>query len=176
MKSFEVLLTIEVDAHALGDEQEISSRIRAAVIAAASARGFHCGSLGVLVTDDQTIHQINRDHLAHDYPTDVISFAYSQQRPEVEGELVVSWDTAQREAADLGWPAINELLLYVVHGVLHVCGMDDQAPEARADMRRAERQVLSSIGISNASEYGPDATQDAVPNDCADTYFRVNDL
>lgn len=164
MKTLEVPITIDIRCSGLGSE-DITDQIRTAVIATAHAKGFDLGSIGVLITDDQTIHEINRSHLQHDYATDVISFAYEQQPPRIEGELVASLDTAAREAAELGWPVLNELLLYVVHGVLHICGMDDQSAESRRQMRIVEQQVLSSLGIPNASDYDPDDCDPDVPLD-----------
>ncbi len=149
-ESLQVPLTIEVewDPGATGcDESSLGEQIVRAVRQAARYRGFERGSIGVLVTDDVTIHEINVRHLDHDYPTDVISFGYTQADNFVEGELVASWDTAQREAGEYGWTAIHELLLYVVHGTLHVCGMDDQTEEDAEMMRVAERDVLQSLGI-----------------------------
>ena len=147
--------------------------IRAAVIAAARHRGGDLGEIGVRVTDDETIRQINVRHLRHDYPTDVISFPYELAPPVVEGELVVSVETAVREAesrsgddgtdshrtVDDGgrWTARDEFLLYVVHGTLHVAGMDDRDPADRAAMRRAEEAVLTSIGVDQIRRFSADA-------------------
>ncbi len=147
--------------------------IRAAVIAAAGHRGCDRGEIGVRVTDDATIRQVNLRHLRHDYPTDVISFLYEFAPPLVEGELVVSAETATREAEaradrDGGdrdgaersgerWSACDELLLYVVHGTLHVTGMEDRDPADRAAMRRAEEAVLSSIGVDQIRRFAADA-------------------
>jgi probable rRNA maturation factor len=174
MKSLEVPITIETDCESLGEDTDVETRIRDAVIAAAHRSGFSVGSIGVLITDDETIHRINREHLEHDYPTDVISFAYHQQLPSVEGELVASLDTAAREASSLGWTTLNELLLYVIHGTLHICGLDDQTEEARKEIRLAERQVLATLGILNASDFDPDAEPDAVDRHRADTHSRVD--
>jgi probable rRNA maturation factor len=156
MKSLEVPATIETDCAMLGGEAEILSKVRQAVIAAAQSQGFSCGSLGVLITDDETIREINREHLSHDYETDVISFAYEQHESHVEGELVASVTTAVREANAMSRSALDELLLYIVHGTLHICGLDDQTAESRKQMRLAERQVLESIGIVNAADFDPD--------------------
>ena len=61
----------------------------------------------------------------------------------LEGELIVSTETALREAAAHGWTPADELLLYVVHGLLHLCGYDDLTDEARPVMRAREREVLA---------------------------------
>lgn len=116
-----------------------------------AACGFgHCraGSINVRVTDDATIRQINRDFLDHDYATDVISFPYACDPPQVEGELVVSLDTAVDQAADQGWSPLCELLLYVVHGCLHLVGLDDQDDDSSARMRSAETTVMRQLNVS----------------------------
>ena len=123
----------------------LSERIIHAVRAAAAHRDCHRGSIGVAVVDDAAIQMLNRRHLQHDYPTDVISFSYELQPPWVDGELVVSWQTAQREAVAAGWQAADELILYVVHGTLHITGMDDARDDQRQAMRQAERIVLSQL-------------------------------
>jgi len=173
MKSLEVPITIETNCDSLGNETVVTTHVRDAVIAAARLSGFTLGSIGVLITDDETIHRINHEHLDHDYPTDVISFAYHQQSPKVEGELVASLDTAAREASVLGWTTLNELLLYVIHGTLHICGLDDQTVEARKRMRQAEQQVLASLGIFDASNFDPDADSGAVDEQRTDTHFGL---
>ena len=139
-------LSASVDSDALA---------RAARLAAAS-RHFDCGEIGIRVTDDPTIHEINRRHLDHDYPTDVISFAYLAESPRIEGELIISLDTARRRAAELGWEVSKELLLYAVHGVLHLTGMDDGQPAKRREMRRAEGVILTELGVADAERYGAD--------------------
>jgi len=126
----------------LGDEA-----IVLAVQAAATWAGFDRGELGVRVCGDAAIHEINRRHLGHDYPTDVISFCYGHEPPALSGELIVSSEMAARQADQYGWPATHELLLYVIHGVLHITGMDDQTPGMALEMRRAETAVLQQLGI-----------------------------
>lgn len=158
MKSFQVPITIEVDLAEVGSQDDVIASLKQAAIAAAKHRGFTEGTVGLLITDDETIHSINREHLQHDYPTDVISFAYECAGTHIEGELVASLDTARREAKDAQWPPLHELLLYVVHGTLHIGGMDDQDDEDQALMRLAEREVLATLGIQMP------ALQDDAPN------------
>ncbi|MCC9601822.1 rRNA maturation RNase YbeY [Stieleria sp. JC731] len=124
-----------------------NQRICDAAKAAAAFRGFDQGQLGVLITDDASIHEINRDHLHHDYPTDVISFPYAATGDHLEGELVVSIETAAENAKEYDSTTDVELLLYVIHGVLHIGGMDDHEDHDRQEMRDAERAVLARLGI-----------------------------
>jgi len=99
-----------------------------------------------VVIRDRQMRQVNRESLGHDHPTDVLSFPMAEQ-PVLIGEILLSADTARREAAARGHSAYDELLLYAVHGVLHLLGYDDHDPVARRRMRRAERRVLASLGI-----------------------------
>mgnify|MGYP003784159847 CR=1 FL=1 len=139
------------DAVELAADARWQQSIRDAVHVAAQAQGYCRGQIGVLVTDDNTIQEINRRHLQHDYPTDVISFPYGCSADEVEGELVVSLCTARRWAAEVGWAWQTELLLYVVHGTLHICGLEDSTAEQRQQMRAAEQAALTELGIRDAS-------------------------
>jgi probable rRNA maturation factor len=109
--------------------------------------GIRRGSVSIAVVDDPTIHELNRRYLEHDYATDVLSFALEQAGEMLEGEVIVSADTALRLARELDWPAEHELLLYVVHGTLHLAGYDDHDPAAKAAMRARERLVLARAGI-----------------------------
>lgn len=102
--------------------------------------------VSLAVVDDPAIHQLNRQFLQHDYPTDVLSFLLDRTPELLEGEVVVSADTAATQAARYGWEVADELLLYVVHGVLHLVGFDDQTDAARAAMRAAESTFLERLG------------------------------
>jgi probable rRNA maturation factor len=118
-------------------------------------------SISIALVDNETIHALNRKHLGHDWPTDVISFPLSSpDEPVLAGELVVSGEMAAATAAELGAEPSDELHLYVVHGLLHLCGYDDRA-EARTDqMRRREEELLALAqsgtlpGLSRADRLG----------------------
>jgi probable rRNA maturation factor len=132
------------------------ARLEEAVVAAARYRGFTTGNIGIRITDNPTIQQCNCQFMDHDYPTDVISFGYDLCPPRVEGEMIVSAEMARQRARDVGWSFHSELLLYVVHGTLHIAGMDDQDAKSRAAMRGAEQQVLVSLGINEIMHFGAD--------------------
>lgn len=153
-----------------------AGRLVEAVTAAARHRGCLQGEIGIRVAGDAEIQQINRTHLQHDYPTDVISFGYLHQPPRVEGELVVSAETAARTAADLNWIAANELILYVVHGTLHLCGMDDQQPQARAAMRQAEISIMQQLGIAMVDRHAVDGVEMGTAIDSAESCQSVGDV
>lgn len=120
--------------------------------------------LSVSIVDDQAIHRINREHLQHDFPTDVISFqlhfagigdALDESPSElravgamIEGEIIASAEMAAEMAASGQWTPMNELTLYVIHGLLHICGYDDLSAEERAIMRTRERAILNALGLN----------------------------
>jgi probable rRNA maturation factor len=107
-------------------------------------------AISVAVVDDDAIHQLNREYLNHDYPTDVLSFVLEDDL-RLEGEIVVSAEYALRESASYKWTAENELLLYVVHGSLHLVGYDDHTAEQSAEMRRLESVYLQQCGVALAT-------------------------
>ncbi len=154
-KLLNIEIIVDEDVNYVANKQ----RLRDACMAATSLRDFHQGEIGIRVTTDAAIHQINREHLGHDYPTDVISFPYAANRPHIEGELVVSVDTASERANELGWSVDHELLLYVVHGTLHIAGMDDHEPQDRLAMRHAEREVMLQLGVSDIDQYAADGAK-----------------
>ena len=102
--------------------------------------------LSVAVVGDERMQEVNRSCLGHDYPTDVLSFPMATE-PVLMGEVLISADTARREAARRGHSAYHELLLYAVHGVMHLLDYDDHGTAERRRMRRAERAALSALGV-----------------------------
>jgi probable rRNA maturation factor len=123
------------------------SRLREAVRMILDEASIREAEMSVAVVDDPTIHALNRRYLSHDGPTDVLSFVLERSGQKLEGEVVVSAETATRAAARFGWSADDELLLYVIHGTLHLVGHDDQTPPQRAAMRARERACLARFGL-----------------------------
>lgn len=122
-------------------------RLRRAVQWVLKDAGILEAEISLAVVDDPTIHRLNRQYLGHDYPTDVISFVLDDSDGRLVGEVIVSGDTAQATAPDYGWPAEDELLLYVIHGTLHLVGQDDAGRSHRAEMRRREAIYLARFGL-----------------------------
>jgi probable rRNA maturation factor len=124
------------------------ARIRRAVAAARAQRPRRGGALSIALVDDRAIRRLHRDHLGLDSATDVLAFPLEGAPGGALGEVVASAETARREAAARGLAPADELLLYVVHGVLHLLGFDDHAPADRRRMRAAERKALRAAGVS----------------------------
>ncbi len=103
--------------------------------------------VSVTFVDEATLTALHGQYLDDPTPTDVISFELGQGAGPV-GELYVSVDRAREVVAQRGGELEAELALYLVHGVLHLCGYDDHGEQERARMRRAELEVLSGLGVS----------------------------
>ncbi|MGL6227523.1 MAG: rRNA maturation RNase YbeY [Thermoguttaceae bacterium] len=108
-----------------------------------------CGRIGIVLVDNETIHHLNRDFLKHDCPTDVISFQVESDPDSglLEGEVIVSVELAQERGPLFDWTVEEEVLLYVIHGLLHLVGYDDLVDEDREIMREKERFYLRSVGV-----------------------------
>ncbi len=126
--------------------------------------GFTGGSISIAIVDDPAIHRLNRQYLQHDYPTDVLSFllAADEATGHLEAEIIVSQDTAMRVARQYGWSDAEELLLYLIHGSLHLTGLDDATDTQRAAMQQAEDRYLKWAGIIRPAAT---ATESALPAD-----------
>ncbi len=139
------MIEVEVNnasAHAI-DEARLSEFVRAVL----DGEGIRTAQVSVAVVDDKTIHRLNREYLDHDYATDVLSFSFERDEDQLNGELVISADTAARVAPEFGWSASDELLLYAAHGALHLVGYDDQDECDRDEMRSKERDYLGTVGL-----------------------------
>lgn len=107
-------------------------------------------TISVTIVNDDAIRAINREHRGKDKPTDVLSFPlepepFSQER--LLGDIVISIDTARRQAADYDAPVQREINRLLIHGLLHVLGHDHMEPEERDEMEREERRLADAIGM-----------------------------
>jgi probable rRNA maturation factor len=123
-------------------------RLRSAVRAILKDEAITSATISVAIVDDATIRRLNRDYLRHDSPTDVLSFVLDRAAGSLDGEVIVSADTAAAAAEQFGWTAADELLLYVIHGTLHLVGYDDQNHPALMEMRDRERKFLADFGLA----------------------------
>jgi probable rRNA maturation factor len=126
-------------------------RLTTAIEMILTDEGVEAAAVNVAIVDDPTIHDLNRRFLDHDEPTDVLSFVLDDDAGRLEGDVIASADTAVRTAAQLQWPAADELLLYVIHGTLHLVGYDDLDPESHREMRERERHYLARCGLQSPS-------------------------
>ncbi|WP_264082205.1 rRNA maturation RNase YbeY [Desulfuromonas versatilis] len=117
-----------------------------------SASGCPDAELSVVVVDDEQIRDLNRDYLQRDKPTNVISFAMQEGdgaglNPEILGDVVISADTAARDAAEAGVSFESELYFLLLHGILHLLGYDHErgTEEQARIMEEREREIFAML-------------------------------
>lgn len=151
---FEIELS-DTQGHVRVAPAEVSSIVRVVL----TAENRSAASISIALVDQTTIHAVNRSHLGHDWPTDVISFILSEtDDPILSGELVISAEMAAETAGEFGVDPRDELALYIVHGLLHLCGYDDQTETEAAVMRRREGELLAACGRPVPSRVPPGPT------------------
>ncbi len=105
--------------------------------------------VSVVLCDDKTIQELNLRYLGHDYPTDVLSFPLSEGeltgQTKLVGEIIISVETAERNAKKYRQTLEQELSRLAVHGTLHLLGYDDATPQQRRKMRGKERKYLKLV-------------------------------
>ena len=107
----------------------------------ANSYGKKVGEIGYLFCDDEKILEVNREYLQHDYYTDIITFDYDEGNT-INGDLVISLDTVRTNAEQFGKAYEEELLRVIIHGILHLCGINDKGPGEREIMEAAENKAL----------------------------------
>lgn len=132
----------------IADEQTIVNvghpqvtQIARAILA---GEGISRATISIAIVDDPTIHELNRRHLDHDYATDVLSFVFDEA-DGLDGEVIVSAETAARSAADYDTTAERELLYYIIHGMLHLTGYTDKEESCTSQMRAREQFYLGQL-------------------------------
>lgn len=110
--------------------------------AVAASYGRKVGEIGYLFVDDEKILEVNREYLGHDYYTDVITFDYDED-DTVSGDIVISLDTVRTNAEQFGKQYDDELRRVIIHGILHLCGINDKGPGEREIMEAAENRALA---------------------------------
>ncbi|HMP03201.1 MAG TPA: rRNA maturation RNase YbeY [Gemmatales bacterium] len=117
--------------------------------------GVAAAQVNVVLLSDAAIQDVHRRFLNQDTPTDVITFPLSSPgAKKLQAEILISTDTAAAAATDHGGHAPEqEVALYLVHGLLHLCGYDDHEPDDRAAMRQREAAHLAQFGIRLDSDF-----------------------
>jgi len=108
----------------------------------AQSYGKKVGDIGYMFIDDEKILEVNRAYLQHDYYTDIITFDYCED-DELNGDLVISLDTVRTNAELFGKTYEEELYRVIIHGVLHLIGINDKGPGEREIMEAAENKALA---------------------------------
>ena len=109
----------------------------------AQSYGRKVGEVAYVFVDDAEILRVNRQYLQHDYYTDIITFDYCEG-DTISGDLFISLDTVRSNAAELGVPYGQELRRVIIHGIPHLCGINDKGPGEREIMEAAENKALEA--------------------------------
>jgi len=153
---YQISISVETDLDAPPDEELVRA-------VAHTLRRHHCptADISIALVDDAQIATLNEQYLGHEGPTDVLSFELGDSATQangqcrsVDGEIVISLETAAREGAGRGHTATAEALLYAIHGTLHLLGYLDDDAEQAATMHRLEDAILAEIGVGPVYEGG----------------------
>ena len=115
--------------------------------AVAASYGRKVGEVGYLFVNDEKILEVNREYLNHDYYTDIITFDYDEA-DTISGDLVISLDTVRSNAELFGKTYEEELYRVIIHGILHLCGINDKGPGEREMMEAAENKALAMLSLA----------------------------
>ena len=123
-------------------ETEVSAWVRRV----AADYGKVVGDINYIFVDDETMLDINRRFIGHDYYTDHIGFDYSQGNA-LSGDIYISLDTVRTNAEQFGVTENEELRRIIIHGLLHLCGLRDKTPEERTQMQKAEDEAIMNYEL-----------------------------
>ncbi len=121
-----------------------TQRIENWIVSVARGFGKTVGAVTYIFCNDDKILEVNRKYINHDYYTDVITFDYSRPM-RISGDVFISLDTVRSNAILLGKTYDNELMRVIIHGILHLCGVDDKGPGEREIMERHEDEALALL-------------------------------
>jgi rRNA maturation RNase YbeY len=107
--------------------------------------GFVVGSINYIFCSDEYLLEMNRKHLEHDYYTDIITFNYCEDK-EISGDMYISVDRIKENSVLLG-TGDSEIYRVIIHGVLHLCGYEDDTDEETEAMRQKEDEALLRLDL-----------------------------
>ncbi len=116
------------------------------IVRVAKSHGKIVGELSYIFCDDAKIIEVNLEFLNHDYFTDIITFDTTRGKL-IGGDIFISLDTVASNAQLVGATYGDELLRVIIHGVLHLCGIDDKGPGEREIMERNENEALAMLSL-----------------------------
>ena len=105
------------------------------------------GEIAYLFCNDDKILEVNRQYLKHDFYTDIITFDYSEE-DKISGDIFISLDTVRSNSQKYTTDYQEELYRVIIHGILHLCGLDDSSEDEKKSMREAENSALKLLKIN----------------------------
>lgn len=136
------MITYNVDGVKMPDikRRETSAWIKEV----AASYGRKVGEIAYIFCDDEKILEVNRQYLKHDYYTDIITFDYDED-DVISGDLFISLDTVKSNSEEQHTAYEEELHRVIIHGILHLCGINDKGPGEREVMEAAENKALAML-------------------------------
>lgn len=110
----------------------------------AGVYGKRCGDIAYIFCSDEKILEVNKEYLNHDYYTDIITFDYTEKN-RINGDIFISIDTVKSNAEEFKVPYAEELHRIIIHGILHLCGINDKGPGERKIMTQKENEALALL-------------------------------
>ncbi len=117
-------------------------KVNAWIKEVAKLHGYRVGDISYIFCDDTKILEVNKTYLHHDYYTDIITFDYTEGKT-ISGDMYISLDTVQSNAEKFGTEYKEEFYRVVIHGILHLCGINDKGEGEREIMEQHENQALA---------------------------------
>lgn len=114
------------------------------IVRVAGTYGKRTGDINYIFCSDDKILEVNRQYLQHDYYTDIITFDYTKG-DRISGDLFISLDTVKSNSLQFGYAYDTELRRVIIHGILHLCGINDKGPGEREIMEEAENKALGLL-------------------------------
>ena len=137
------MITYQTDGTRMPD---IKKRLTTAWIRTVAATyGMKVGDVNYIFCNDERILEVNREYLQHDYYTDIITFDYTEGNL-ISGDLFISLDTVKTNSEQFATEYEEELHRNIIHGILHLCGINDKGPGEREIMEAAENKALAMRG------------------------------
>lgn len=150
-------ITISTNQNKITETDKLENVITQVLEKAAEVYGLDAHTeVSIVLADDEYIHELNLSYRGKDRPTDVLSFALNEgEEPEIIdgpaevllGDIIISVETASRQAEEYGHSLEREMAYLTVHGILHLLGYDHERPDDKAEMRTEEEHVLGLLGI-----------------------------
>ena len=148
-------VTIGIKPDTLNVENEIEEEIIRAAELVGKLYGAENSELSITLTDDEHIHELNKNFRDVDRPTDVLSFAFRESdepqilNPQIEilGDIIISLERAKFQAENFGHSYLREVIFLTVHGLLHLLGYDHIEDADRIEMEREQDYIMSTLGI-----------------------------
>jgi probable rRNA maturation factor len=150
-------ITISTNQNKITETDKLENVITQVLEKAAEVYGLDAHTeVSIVLADDEYIHELNLSYRGKDRPTDVLSFALNEgEEPEIIdgpaevllGDIIISVETASRQAEEYGHSLEREMAYLTVHGILHLLGYDHESPDDKAEMRTEEEHVLGLLGI-----------------------------